>query len=98
MANLELIAYIKEQLKAGVSHEDIKAALLSAGWDQETIDNSFSDSSLIARSSRPTWNKILIVIFAAAIISLAINGTYYFWTKAGIFSSAETSYKSTEGE
>ena len=77
MPKPELIAYIKEQFEAGVKQEDIKAALLSAGWDQETIDNSFRGLSAAINSSRSLWKKV-VAIAVILFISTAGSVAYYF--------------------
>ena len=45
-ASSELLNYIKQQLRQGVSREEIKSALMTNGWVLSDIDNAFS--SIIA--------------------------------------------------
>ena len=53
MANQQLIDYIKQQLKVGVSKEVIKDALLAAGWTQTDIDDAMKNFDVKTPSSVP---------------------------------------------
>lgn len=42
MVNQELLDYIKQQLRQGVSQEEIKSSLMNYGWQSQDIDEAFS--------------------------------------------------------
>ncbi len=42
MPDQKLLDYINQQLKSGVSREEVKNALVNAGWQQSFIDDAFS--------------------------------------------------------
>lgn len=45
MVGSEVIEYIKEQIKAGYSPQEIKAALEQQGWNDQEIDEAFQKAS-----------------------------------------------------
>lgn len=47
MPSAEILAYIKEQQKAGYSIDDIGNALLSAEWSEEEINDAFTSLGLV---------------------------------------------------
>lgn len=42
MVSSDIIEYVKEQLKAGYSSEEIRVALLAQGWTEEDVDEVFT--------------------------------------------------------
>jgi hypothetical protein len=54
MANQQLIDYINQQLKVGVSKEVIRAALLSAGWAQGDIEDAMKSFDLAPAGAVPS--------------------------------------------
>src|SRR3989338_8991438 len=45
MVNQQILDYIKQQLQQGVSKETISSNLLSQGWQQQDVNEAFSQSS-----------------------------------------------------
>lgn len=41
MVNQQLLDYLREQLKAGVSRENVKSSLLNVGWQESDINEAF---------------------------------------------------------
>jgi uncharacterized protein Smg (DUF494 family) len=41
MANQQLVDYLKEQLKIGISRDNLKQTLLNVGWNSSDIDDAF---------------------------------------------------------
>ena len=72
MANPELIAYIKVQLNAGVKQNDVKAALLSAGWEENDINEGLAQ--IIDKPIKTPKSKSLSWQVATIIITSSIVG------------------------
>jgi len=51
----QLLDYIKQQLKAGVSKEEIAKVLLAHGWKEEVIEGVFKVSKNRISSVTPTF-------------------------------------------
>lgn len=88
MLNQQLLDYIRQSLAMGTKKEDIKASLLSIGWQGSDIDEamkSFNTGhegfSIPAQKIEPATKKnislvakILIVAILGAVILVAVGG------------------------
>jgi hypothetical protein len=54
MANQEVLDYINSEKQKGVSNEDMRTALLQAGWDASTVDEAFTHLSSPSYIAAPT--------------------------------------------
>ena len=43
MANPELLSYIHEQTRQGMTAQDIRVALMESGWSERDVENAFHD-------------------------------------------------------
>jgi len=59
MITEELVAYVKEQRRAGVSDQAIREAILSVGWTEEDANQALSPTSPepVAKTSPPSSEK-----------------------------------------
>jgi hypothetical protein len=83
MITPELTAYIKEQLAAGVSTENIRTALVAGGWPAVDVDEALKSptsatmaktpETVPAGAAKPTKNKTLLLgaLIAVALLLLA---------------------------
>lgn len=84
MTNQQLLDYVRQQLQAGISKEEIKKALLDSGWQESDIDEAFSSISSFenaaedkpAGGQRQLTNKNIIT--GAVVVGLLIAG-YFAW-------------------
>ena len=84
MPNQQLIDYIKQAQAAGQSKEQIRAALLGAGWQEQDVDDVLSGAVLPVQSATSgashSSKLIIIAVFLAAILFIAGGGlAYYFY-------------------
>lgn len=70
MINQKLIDYIKEELKRGVSKDIIKNVLLSKGWQEKDIEESFN---LLKQEEQPTSFKRLSSVFSKKLIVIIVS-------------------------
>jgi hypothetical protein len=73
MINQQLLDYIKQQSQQGVSNEQIKQSLLSNGWQETDIDETFN--KLTKTSIQPKkrkWKKIIFIIIATIVILILV--------------------------
>ncbi len=78
MSSQKVINYIKEQLEAGHSKEEIKKALSKANWNEKEIENFFN--SLNKNKKDPPQNNktIFIVLILFLLFSSLGFGGFYF--------------------
>ncbi|TSC76321.1 MAG: hypothetical protein G01um101431_942 [Parcubacteria group bacterium Gr01-1014_31] len=74
--NSELQIYIKDARKAGSKFEDIRQALVDAGWNAGQVDASIANSQ---RSSKPL--KIVVPIILSLLVVSGVAGATYFAVK-----------------
>lgn len=92
MPNEQLVAYIKSQLAAGVSKEDISRALVTSGWQVPDINTAFSAigttissvqvpnqavSPSVATKKRSMWPAIIVTVVLVLIFGGAASAAYY---------------------
>ncbi|MEM4499760.1 MAG: hypothetical protein QXD62_00185 [Candidatus Woesearchaeota archaeon] len=90
----KLLNYIKNCISLGYSKEQIKASLISVGWDEKTIENAFSfleNKETVSKEINPiifeTQNSkiklhFLILIFGIFVMS-TLFGIIYFTVNRG---------------
>ncbi len=96
MVTEQLIDYIKQQLLNGVNKEDIKMLLLTNGWNENDIIQTFvtleNQSTQINKQSSPSkWseisNSIYYIVFVAILIIAGIAGGFsYLINKTSLLS------------
>ncbi len=85
MPNQQLIEYITQSIAQGVSKEDIKAALLGAGWKEADIDEGFltmftepMPQKVVVKKNIPYNAKVCFILlflgFLAILFSLGFLG------------------------
>src|SRR3989344_6062560 len=80
MPNQQLIEYITQSIAQGASKEDIKAALLGAGWKEADVDEGllavFPSSAKKAVSAK---SKTVIVTVSVLAALLLAGGGFAYW-------------------
>ena len=72
-----LIDYIKQNKQKGFSDDQIKKALLGAGWKQEDINKRFKSPG-----KKPKWLIPVIVIVGVIVLGLIVWGGYELFKPA----------------
>ncbi|MEK7142955.1 MAG: fibrobacter succinogenes major paralogous domain-containing protein [Patescibacteria group bacterium] len=102
MSNQQLFDYIKQQLAQGVAKEIINTNLLSQGWQQQDVDETFSvvenQNLATSQSSQisftPRKNKKTIIFIAVGVLLLIGLGVGGFF----LFSKTKSSLKTNVAE
>ncbi|MGB9743408.1 MAG: hypothetical protein ACPLW9_01700 [Minisyncoccales bacterium] len=90
MITPQLIDYIKEQIKQGVSNKEIKQVLLDAGWRELDIDEAFNQIGVFGYKVQPAakpikrsnvWSILLVIFLSLILIGVIVYGGYYFLQK-----------------
>lgn len=92
MASPELITYIKEQIAAGVTPDDIKTTLISAGWAENDVNDSLAQFSAHTRTSR-SFRYVLTVGLILIVGALGVSA--YYFTTGSLFGLVTSKQKST---
>lgn len=96
MINEQLIAYIKQQLRAGISKEEIKNILLANNWQEGEINETFimveKLNQPISQSTQESFtqpqnksNKLLkVIIFSGIALTLIVSSVfgYFYYLKS----------------
>ena len=89
MTNPQLLEYVRQQLSAGFSKDDIKQNVLTAGWPAEDVDAAFAaiDAPLPPPSAAPvdpknkrksfTRFKLLLIPIAGILVCVVLFSLYY---------------------
>ena len=89
MPNQQLIDYIKQAQAAGQSKEQIRAALLGAGWQEQDVDDVLSGAVLPVQSATSgashSSKLIIIAVLLAAILFIAGGGLAYFFIFTNLY-------------
>jgi len=85
MINQQLLDYIKQSLDGGETKENIKNKLLSAGWQDNDIEEAFN---FLVPSVKPikSSKKNLLVLIMAIFVLLGSGFVYAYIQKIGPFS------------
>lgn len=98
MIDERLTEYIKKEFEKGFSEEDIRKALVNAGYAQEIIENSFRE----ARPKKHHPTMALIIIFALIMLLIGIISYFLLFEQQqdiknlGEATEAETEEPSTD--
>ncbi|MDD5110742.1 MAG: hypothetical protein PHI63_06055 [Patescibacteria group bacterium] len=90
----ELQQYIQKNSHAGVSAEEIRKALVAAGWDSKEIDAAFSRP---LHQKKPAFHASFLIIFSIAVLALGavIGGIIFFSKLTRVVSPPQTTATST---
>ncbi|MEK7447287.1 MAG: hypothetical protein AAB632_00585 [Patescibacteria group bacterium] len=83
MKNKEIINYIKQSRKAGLSDNEIKSELQKSGWQEEQIDAGLKNASKSWKSVN--WIRVIIIVviictlFGAASYAVAVLVVSRMW-------------------
>lgn len=84
MSNTDLLDYIKQALKAGLSREAIKTNLLASGWQEQDIEMAFQS---VAEPSAPPkkrrWKKVVLISVGVLVFLGAV--AYFLPVILGFF-------------
>jgi len=82
MPNQQLIDYIKQAQAAGQSKEQIRSALLGAGWQGKDVDDALSGAVFPAQSVTPGAShpsKLIIIAVSLAAVLFIAGGGFAYW-------------------
>lgn len=95
MITQELINYIREQIKQGVSQEQIKILLIKKGWQEKEVDEAFSLINSSSQDSVVSYHQsenqgtgkrkifaILAVMLGVLLIAGVSFGYFYYFKKS----------------
>jgi len=94
MVNQELLDYIEQQLKEGVSKEDIRSALVQSGWTDEDVNEAFLATGSSVTPEEPVDETAEP---AFAIPATQIPTTSTLPTEGGVVSEQLSSISSPAG-
>jgi len=83
MANQQMLEYIKQQLRQGVTQEKIKSSLLAKGWQEKDIEETINlakqpEQLAVEVPSTKTSKKPMAVIIAVVLGVLILGGGSVF--------------------
>ncbi len=80
MPNQQLIEYIKQAKASGMNDADIRAALLSAGWQGPDIEEALAISSVVSQASTTSHSsKLIVAIVSLVAVFLLAGGGFAYW-------------------
>ena len=82
MSSQQLIDYIKQAQTAGQSKEQIRSALLGAGWQGKDVDDALSGAVFPAQSVTPGAShpsKLIIIAVSLAAVLFIAGGGFAYW-------------------
>ncbi|MCL5733637.1 MAG: L,D-transpeptidase family protein [Patescibacteria group bacterium] len=83
----QLADYINNQLKRGVSYDQIKSALNSAGWQSQDIENAFNlvgnkrQRNGVLHKNIPFWAVVLIIGLIIVVFSISFAAIFFNFRK-----------------
>jgi len=91
MADQKVVNYIKTNLSDGFSLEQIKQALIDAGWQQEEINSAIDsvnhgskDIDIIAKQDRGSVNKKLVFVNIFIVIVFCLILGFFLYSKGSL--------------
>lgn len=75
MADQNMIDYINQQRQKGITDEEIRNELLSAGWEEKEVENAFNPQSAYLKKSKIS----LIVSLSLALVLIGGSAFGYFY-------------------
>jgi hypothetical protein len=83
MADQNLIKYIKKNLADGFAAEEIRSALIGAGWDNISVTDAFAEARSAAAVGsgflEQHGKKVLVALAVlVALPALGLGGTYLY--------------------
>ena len=91
MADQKVVDYIKTNLSDGFSLEQIKQALIDAGWQQEEINSAIDsvnhgskDIDIIAKQDRGSVNKKLVFVNIFIVIVFCLILGFFLYSKGSL--------------